>query len=192
MSRLRGFERERGAALVVAILVLAILTVIGIALMLITSTEARIAANEWSVNRAFYASDAGIRWAAVEMLTPDPFMRRPEFTTPTGPYNNNPFGTVLFQLPSWKHGAAGSGFFTGDVIVGGEPADIQVRVQTPSLLGRGFYAGGRMNEGSGSSQYVYAYEVRTRGGDTGQQYSKGLQGDIQLGPLPARLPWWGR
>ena len=52
-------RRERGAALVIAILVLAILTVIGIALMLVTSTESRIAANEWSINRAFYASDAG-------------------------------------------------------------------------------------------------------------------------------------
>ncbi|MGH9315807.1 MAG: pilus assembly PilX family protein, partial [Thermoanaerobaculia bacterium] len=47
-ARRRG---QRGAALVVAILVLAILTVIGIALMLITSTEARIAANEWSINK---------------------------------------------------------------------------------------------------------------------------------------------
>ena len=59
---MRVRRHERGAALVVAILVLAILTVIGIALMLITSTESRIAANEWSVNRAFYASDAGVRW----------------------------------------------------------------------------------------------------------------------------------
>ena len=58
---------ERGAALVIAILVLAILTVIGIALMLITSTESRIAANEWSINRGFYASDAGVRWGTVEM-----------------------------------------------------------------------------------------------------------------------------
>ncbi len=58
---------ERGAALVIAILVLAILTVIGIALMLITSTETRIAANEWSVNRGFYSSDAGVRWGTVEM-----------------------------------------------------------------------------------------------------------------------------
>ena len=63
----------------IAILVLAILTVIGIALMLITSTESRIAANEWSVNRAFYASDAGIRWATVQMHDPVPFMARPEF-----------------------------------------------------------------------------------------------------------------
>ena len=66
-------RRERGAALVVAILVLAILTVIGIALMLITSTEARIAANEWSINRAFYSSDAGIRWAGVGELMGSPW-----------------------------------------------------------------------------------------------------------------------
>ena len=63
-------RRERGAALVVAILVLAILTVIGIALMLITSTESRIAANEWSVNRGFYSADAGIRWGGAEMTDP--------------------------------------------------------------------------------------------------------------------------
>ncbi len=178
---------ERGAALVLAILVLAILTVIGIALMLVTSTESRIAANEWSINRAFYASDAGIRWAAVEMTNPTPFMTRPEFTTPTAPYNNSPFGTVLFQLPSWKHG--GGGFFTGDVLVGGQPADIQVRVQTPSLLGRGFYPGGRMNEGSAGTQYLYAYEVRTTGGDNFQQYSRALEADIEMGPLPNRLPF---
>src|SRR5689334_15491268 len=95
-------HRERGAALVIAILVLAILTVIGIALMLITSTESRIAANEWSVNRAFYASDAGIRWATVESAQPS-FFKRTEFSGAT-------FGTVLFQLPS--HRNAAGGFFS--------------------------------------------------------------------------------
>ena len=70
---------ERGAALVIAILVLAILTVIGIALMLVTSTESRIAANEWSVNRAFYASDSGIRWATVQLTDPAGFLSREEF-----------------------------------------------------------------------------------------------------------------
>src|SRR5262249_37855459 len=49
-ERHRANRGERGAALVIAILVLAILTVIGIALMMITSTESRIAANEWSIN----------------------------------------------------------------------------------------------------------------------------------------------
>ncbi len=89
---------ERGAALVIAILVLAILTVIGIALMLITSTESRIAANEWSVNRAFYASDAGIRWATVQMHDPVPFMARPEFGR-----GSILSARVLFQLPSHRY-----------------------------------------------------------------------------------------
>ena len=195
MNRVKSFERrlrpftpasrrrgERGAALVIAILVLAILTVIGIALMLITSTESRIAANEWSVNRAFYASDAGIRWASVEMLNPQPFMKRPEFTA-------SPFNTVLFQLPSWKHG--GAGFFTGDALVAGQPSDIQVRVQTPSNLGRRLYVGGVINVGSGKAQYVYAYEVRSTAGqnDALLQYSKTLVSDIEMGPLPEKLPF---
>ena len=98
---------SRGAALVIAILALAILTVIGIALMLITSTESKIAANEWSLNRAFYAADAGIRWARVQLNDPVPFMTRPEFRSPP-----DPFGTVLFQLPSHRHGI--SSLFSGD------------------------------------------------------------------------------
>ncbi len=180
--------KERGAALVVAILVLAILTVVGIALMLVTTTESRIAANEWSLNRAFYASDAGVRWASVEMTNPLPLMTRKEFTTATAPYFNNPFGTVLFQLPSHRHGAGG--FFTGDTGLG---ADIQVTVQTPSLLGRRSYIGGKQNEGDQKAQYLYAYEVRTTGGQasaaTNLFYSKALVADIEVGPLPAKLPW---
>src|SRR5713226_1601138 len=101
---------ERGAALVIAILVLAILTVIGIALMLVTSTESKIAANEWSINRAFYASDSGIRWASVQMSDPLPFMTRPEFAGPPP----DPFGIVHFELPSHRKGAGVGNFFGGD------------------------------------------------------------------------------
>jgi len=182
----RGARRsERGAALVVAILLLTILTVIGIALMLITSTESRIAANEWSVNRAFYSADAGIRWASVEMNTPADFMRRPEFCTVAAPCPNQPFGTVLFPLPSHRHGY---GFFVGDSGVG---SDITVRVESPSLLGRRLYRGGRVNEGEERGQYTYGFEVRSTGGqnDAILQYSKALVADVELGPLPARLPF---
>ena len=112
---LRGIRRpgERGAALVVAILVLTILTVIGIALMLITSTESRIAANEWSVNRAFYSADAGLRWASAAMESPSDFMRRPEFCGPQPklapcPDLAHAFGEVLFPLPSFRHGTTGA------------------------------------------------------------------------------------
>ncbi len=169
-----GRPGERGAALVIAILVLAILTVVGIALMLVTSTESRIAANEWSVNRAFYASDAGIRWASAEMTSPRVFLVRPEFTA-------SPFGSVLFQMPSHRNGAT---FFSGDPT----ESDIQVRVQTPSLVGRRPYRGGKLNEGAEKAQFMWAYEVRTTGGenDAFLQYSKALVADIEVGPRPAR------
>ncbi len=173
---------QRGAALVVAILVLAILTVIGIALMLITSTEARIAANEWSVNRAFYATDAGIRWATVQMTNPTPFMNRAEYGGDLGSAPI-PFGNLLFPLMSFKHGAGG--YFSGDTGAG----DIQVTVQMPSLLGRRFFPGGVINQGQ--AQYMYAYEVRTTGGENTAllQYSKSLVADVEVGPLPEQKPF---
>jgi PilX N-terminal len=193
----RGIRRpgERGAALVVAILVLTILTVIGIALMLITSTESRIAANEWSVNRAFYSADAGLRWASVAIeSSPSDFMRRPEFCGQPAPCPDlaHAFGNVIFPLPSFRHGAGG--FFTGEVTLLtplGEGRDITVRVQSPSLLGRRPYRGGRVNEGEERGQFTYGFEVRSTGGqnDPVLQYSKALVADVELGPMPARLPF---
>jgi hypothetical protein len=175
---------ERGAALVIAILVLAILTVIGIALMLVTSTESRIAANEWSINRAFYASDSGIRWGGVEMTDPQAFLLRPEFGG-APPSDRIPFGTVFFQLPS--HRSTLGSLFTGGDSAGG---DIAVRLQMPSLLGRRHAPGGRINEGEDMSQFLYAYEVRSTSSDQAfAQYSKALVADVEVGPLPARVPF---
>lgn len=172
-------RRERGAALVVAILVLAILTVIGIALMLITSTEARIAANEWSINRAFYSSDAGIRWAGVELDDPRGFLTRPEFGAPGAP---NLFGTVLFNMSSHRFRQT-LGFIGAD--------DIQVRVTNPGRLGRRPARGGIINEQGSRAQYMYSFEVRSTGeqNDAFLQYSKALVADAEIGPLPARLPF---
>lgn len=172
-------RRERGAALVVAILVLAILTVIGIALMMITSTEARIAANEWSINRAFYSSDAGIRWAAIELTDPRGFLTRPEFGSVGAP---NLFGTVLFNMSSHRFRQS-LGFVGTD--------DIEVRVMYPGRLGRRPYRGGIINEQGSRAQYMYAFEVRSTGAqdDAFLQYSKALVADAEIGPLPARLPF---
>jgi len=178
-ARMRRAARrgERGAALVIAILVLAILTVIGIALMLITSTESRIAANECSVNRAFYASDAGIRWASAEMMVAPAgltnFLGRPEFA-------GNSFGTVLFPMPSHRNSA--SGFFAGDPT----ETDIQVRVQAPGLTGEFPARGEQKQEGPGKSKYFFTFEIRSTGGenDAFLQYSKALVSDVAVGPLP--------
>jgi hypothetical protein len=171
-------ESERGAALIVAILVLAILTVIGIALMLITSTEARIAANEWSINRAFYSADAGIRWAAGQLLPdPRPFLERPEFGSKAAPVFQ---GTTLFRLPSHRF-QQGFGFVGTD--------DIEVRVSTPGRLGRRKCMGCDSREPNG--QFAWMLEVRSTGGqsDAFLQYSKALVADVDIGPLPSRLPY---
>jgi len=173
-------KSERGAALVVAILVLAILTVIGIALMLITSTETRIAANEWSVNRGFYASDAGVRWGTAQMNQDLPtFLQRPEFGTKAAPTFD---GTVLFKMPSHRF-VTGTGFFGTD--------DIEVRVSMPGRLSRRLCFGCKGNAPGDEAQYMYGFEVRATGAqnDAFLQYSKALVADVEAGPLPGKLPF---
>ena len=173
--RRRDARKERGAALVLAILVLAILTVIGIALMLITSTEARIAANEWSANRGFYAADAGIRWGTVQLNNAAIFLARPEFTSSL-------FGTVFFKMTGNNQ--------TGGLTFSSAP-DIRVQVTAPGSLGRRPYPGGIVNENGSRAQYLYAYELRSSGTSDWNflAYSKALVADVEVGPLPAK--WSG-
>ena len=173
-------KNERGAALVVAILVLAILTVIGIALMLITSTETRIAANEWSVNRGFYSSDAGVRWGTVEMNKDLPtFLQRPEFGTKAAPSFT---GAVLFNMDSHRF-VTGTGFFG--------TSDISVNVFTPGRISRRLCFGCKANAPGNQAQYLYGFELRATGAqnDAFLQYSKALVADVEAGPLPGTLPF---
>lgn len=59
---------ERGSAFVVALLVLLVLTIAGLALTLMTQTEVRIGANEREANRTFFASDSGIQVASSDLF----------------------------------------------------------------------------------------------------------------------------
>jgi hypothetical protein len=180
--RIRNREKERGAALVVAILVLAILTVIGIALMLITSTETRIAANEWSVNRGFYASDAGVRWGATQMSVDLlGFLGRPEFGGSKATPNFS--GNVLFNMSSHRYrtldnSGGAFGFIGTD--------DIEVRVGTPGRLSRRHAVGFLGNESNSTAMYMWGFELRATGSqnDAFLQYSKALVADIEAGPSP--------
>jgi Tfp pilus assembly protein PilX len=54
---------ERGSAFVVALLVLLVLTISGLAVTLMTQTEMRIGSNERTANRSLYASDSGVEVA---------------------------------------------------------------------------------------------------------------------------------
>jgi len=85
--------RERGAALILAILVTFILTVLGLALLFTTSTEFRIAGGETTVNKAFYAADSGTQYGNFQIkalrTTPDTYQA---CTSPTNYF--------CFQVPA--------------------------------------------------------------------------------------------
>jgi Tfp pilus assembly protein PilX len=58
-SAVAASRGERGSAYLIALLALTVLTILGLALVLITQTEVQIGANERTLNRDFYAADAG-------------------------------------------------------------------------------------------------------------------------------------
>ena len=161
----------RGAVLLLLILCLAVLTVVGIALKFSTGFERASAAKEWSISRAFYAADAGIRWATVEMaVAPDAFLGRPEFQLP--------FGTVSFPMPGHDHGPGGP--FSGDPTEEG----IRVAVETPSFLKRRPWPG--QWDPAGAGEFLYTFEVHARATEAGSaRYVALLVADIEVGPLPA-------
>ena len=60
---------ERGAALIIALLAMLLLTALGLALILTTTTETKITANYRDGQEALYAADAGIERVMQELLT---------------------------------------------------------------------------------------------------------------------------
>ena len=67
-QNLRTPQRERGSVYVLALLVLLILTIVGLALSLVTQTELQIGANERMTQQAFYATNSGIDLATAKAL----------------------------------------------------------------------------------------------------------------------------
>jgi len=67
-SKRRRRAGERGSAFTVALLVLLVLTISGLAVTLMTQTELRIGSNERTANRSLYASDSGVEVATARKL----------------------------------------------------------------------------------------------------------------------------
>ena len=64
-----GRERERGAALVVALMATMLLSALGLALILTTTTETKITGNYTYGQEAMYAADAAIERTVQDVLT---------------------------------------------------------------------------------------------------------------------------
>lgn len=169
-------RRPAGAAVLLLVLICAsVLTVIGFALKFSTEAERMGAAQEWSASRAFYAADAGVRWAIARLIgSPVEFLSRPEFRDPP-----DPFGSVRFPFPAHPHGPGG--LFTGD------PGDdgIDVVVENPSPLGRRPYPSVG-ESGEPGAQFLYAFEVRVRASEAAPtpRFSLQVIADVEVGPLP--------
>jgi Tfp pilus assembly protein PilX len=69
MSTARQDRRgEAGSAYILTLMALVVLTVLGLALALITQTEVQVGANEKTIHRTFYAADSGLGIAAAQAL----------------------------------------------------------------------------------------------------------------------------
>jgi Tfp pilus assembly protein PilX len=72
MIRARNRKGERGAALILAIIVIFILTVLGLALLFTTTTEVQVAGAETTLNKVFYAADSGTQYGIYQIKTKPP------------------------------------------------------------------------------------------------------------------------
>ena len=73
MNRTRTLHREQGSAYVIALLVLVVLTLLGLSLALVSSTEQQVGFNERMIQRTFYAADSGIGLMAAKILVNNDF-----------------------------------------------------------------------------------------------------------------------
>ncbi len=74
MNKNRSGLREAGSAYIVALLSLVVLSAIGLGVALVTQTEMQIGANERTVQRTFYAADAGVATSTARALIQADYM----------------------------------------------------------------------------------------------------------------------
>lgn len=83
-NRRRTIRREEGSAYIAVLMVLIVLTIFGLALSMITQTEMQVGGNERTVNRTFYAADAGINAAIAKALVTQDFQAQTYDYTDSG------------------------------------------------------------------------------------------------------------
>ena len=88
---------EKGIALFLAILLLLILTVMGVALMFTASIEQTLSATETKISKIFYASDSGIEYATGMLVSTIAYNGGP---MPVGGSSHYPTTTTP-DMPGW-------------------------------------------------------------------------------------------
>jgi PilX N-terminal len=147
---------EEGFVLFLAILVLLIATVAGLATMLATSTDLTLSGNETKVSKVFYAADSGIGYSAARLRT-----------------DVNYQGGQMPVGISSNYASAGAG-------------DIQVTITRPIVIGQQIHPGDALlAQGTiyGTPQIVESlYTISSSASATSIQASKTIRADIGLYP----------
>ena len=152
----RKNRREGGFVLFLAIFILLIVTVAGLATMLATSMDLTLSGNETKVSKVFYAADSGVAYGAARLRTDVNYIGGP---MPIGVSSN--------------YASAGSG-------------DIQVTVTRPLIIGQMVHPGDAViAQGTiyGTPQIVESlYTIGSTASATSIQASKTIRADIGLYP----------
>jgi Tfp pilus assembly protein PilX len=94
--KLKAINNEKGVALLSALMIMALLTVLGLSASNTSTTELKIAGNEKTSAMAFYAAEAGVNFA-IATLKENPTTWDGYLTDPDGTINNlkedEPIGT---------------------------------------------------------------------------------------------------
>jgi hypothetical protein len=154
--RTRGGRREGGFVLFLAIFVLLIVTVAGLATMLTTSMDLTLSGNETKVSKVFYAADSGVGYSAARLRSDVNFV-----------------GGVMPVGVSSNYAGSGSG-------------DIQVTITRPIMIGQQVHPGDALlAEGTtyGTPQIVESlFTIASTATATSIQASKTIKADIAIYP----------
>ena len=158
----RTRRREEGVALILAVLVVFVVTVMGIGLMFTTSIELLLSSNDTKTSRVFYAADSGIEYAGAMLST--------SFDYPGG------------QMP------VGVSSHYSSV----PAPDIQVTISRPLVILYSIRPGDMYESagtGYGSTQIVEnVYAVTSSAASTAIQASKTIDAQIAIYPQQLKVP----
>ncbi len=170
--RLRQPDRERGAALFLAILTLFILTIMGIALMFTTSIENTLAGTETKVSKIFYAADSGVEYAGAMLSS--------QLTYSGGPSLCRDGTSLCMPVGVSSHYPSLSS------------PDMEVKISPPIMISYATNVGDPLSSGGHvydpSQFYEIVYAVTSSASSTATQAAKTIDAEVGVYPKQISIP----